>query len=112
MDIMLQMNLMEKTSNAGDDYKATHLHLSCEKHFSPTMRPNEKFSPAVKEFFFLQRNNQNIQSMNTYQTSRYIEKYCAEIDENNRVFCTVGSQNEQQVEMKAQFLHNTKIKSS
>ena len=59
MDVMLQMNLMEKISNAGDDYKATHLHLSCEKHFPPTMRPNEKIFPAVKEFFFLQRNNQN-----------------------------------------------------
>ena len=111
--LLLDLHLLEQSVN-GDptEYRGVHPSLRSLQHFPPTMRLGEKISPCVPLAFFLFRSNQNVQMIATYQTSRYIEKYCGQIDLNNSVFVSMHGKEKNTAIVRANFLHNTKITGS
>jgi len=86
--------------------------LKATKHYPPADPADGKRSACNGRLFVLTRSNQNLKIMTGYLASRYLAKYLALVDENNRVY--IGSMSKERNVLKAEkeIMHNTKITGS
>ena len=86
--------------------------FKASKHYPPADPSEGKVSACNGRLFALTRSNQNLKIMTGYLASRYLAKYVALIDENNRVYIGSMSRERNTVRADKEVLHNTKITGS
>ena len=82
------------------------------KHFPPAIGGEGNMSACNGRLFAACLSNENLKFVTSYLASRYLTKYVASIDENNRIYFSSNPNDSKEIEAKMQFLHNTKITSS
>jgi len=86
--------------------------FKASKHYPPADPSEGNISACNGRLFALTRSNQNLKIMTGYLASRYLAKYVALIDENNRVYIGSMSRERNTVRAEKEVLHNTKITGS
>ena len=86
--------------------------LKATKHYPPADPAEGKMSACNGRLFVLTRSNQNLKIMTGYLASRYLAKYLALVDENNRVYIGSMSKERNTLQAEKEILHNTKVTSS
>ena len=108
--ILMDLNLMHYD-------KATkscimHDNLKAVKHFPPAVGGEGSISACNGKLFAACLSNNNLKYVTSYLASRYLAKYVAAIDENNRVYLSSNPIDANEIKAKLEFLYNTKITSS
>ena len=112
MELLRKHKVVAFLDDSMEKFKGTHPSMCSIQHFPPILNPSLKTSPAPQKPFIFFRSNMNIQCISAYATARYIEKYCAKIDENNSMTVSVAKDDPSKYLVTGRFLHNTKIASS
>ena len=86
--------------------------LKATKHYPPSYAADGNLSACNGLLFALTRSAQNLKLATGYLASRYLAKYLALVDENNRVYIGSMSHERNSVQMDTEFLHNTKVTGS
>ena len=86
--------------------------LVATKHYPPAHNSEGIISACNGFLFVLTRSNGNLKRATGYLASRYLAKYLALVDENNRVYIGSMSQERKVVHLEQVVLHNTKITGS
>lgn len=110
IQIMTDLGLMyysndEKRYVIIDDLKAV-------KHFPPAVAGEGNISACNGRLFAACLSNNNLKFVTSYLASRYLTKYVATIDKNNRIYFSNNPNDAFEIKAKMEFLHNTKITSS
>jgi hypothetical protein len=109
--LLVQMGLFQPNPLVGN---ATPLHdlLVAKKHVPPARGCEGIISPCNGRLFAAHKSSDNLKQVTTYFAARYLAKYVAGIDENNRVYVGVESKHATTLNVEYQFLHNTKVAGS
>ena len=86
--------------------------LKATKHFPPSDPSDGVISACNGRLFVATRSNQNLKIATGYLASRYLAKYLALVDENNRVYVGAVAKDKNSLKLDKEFLHNTKITGS
>ena len=86
--------------------------LTATKHYPPANNAEGIISACNGRLFVLTRSNGNLKRATGYLASRYLAKYLALVDENNRVYIGSMSRERKVVHLEQVVLHNTKITGS
>jgi len=86
--------------------------LKATKHYPPAYAAEGIISPCNGRLFVACPGNQNLKVVTGYLASRYLAKYVAGIDENNRVYVGASPHQPNDIELQYEFLHNTKVTGS
>jgi predicted GIY-YIG superfamily endonuclease len=89
-----------------------HDALKAVKHFPPAVAGEGNISACNGRLFAACLSNNNLKFVTSYLASRYLTKYVATIDQNNRVYFSINANDAKEIKAKMQFLYNTKITSS
>ncbi len=110
INILTELGLMSYNSNLKkydiiEDLKAI-------KHFPPAKASEGNISACNGRLFAACLSNNNLKYVTNYLASRYLTKYVASVDKNNRVYFSSNPRDATEIKAKMEFLHNTKITSS
>ena len=97
---------------SGNGYVPVVDALKAVKHYPPADDWDGKMLACNGRLFALTRSNQNLKIMTGYLASRYLAKYLALVDENNRVYIGSMSRERNVIKVEQETLHNTKITGS
>ena len=86
--------------------------LTATKHYPPAHNSEGIISACNGRLFTLTRSNDNLKYVTGYLMSRYLARYLALVDENNRIYIGSMSRERNVVNLEKVVLHNTKITSS
>ncbi len=86
--------------------------LKAIKHFPPAIAAEGNISACNGRLFAACLSNDNLKFVTSYLASRYLTKYVATIDKNNRIYFSSNPTDASEIKAKMEFLHNTKITSS
>jgi predicted GIY-YIG superfamily endonuclease len=86
--------------------------LKATKHFPPSNAAEGNLSACNGVLFALTQSAQNLKLATGYLASRYLAKYLALVDENNRVYIGTMSGERNSLQMDTEVLHNTKVTES
>ncbi len=110
IEILMELGLMEY-----NDIKQTYImhdKLKAIKHFPPAIGGEGNISACNGKLFAACLSNNNLKYVTSYLASRYLAKYVASVDENNRVYLCSNENNPYEIKGKMEFLYNTKISGS
>ena len=110
-EVLEELGLFVEDSG-GDGYVSVVDALKATKHYPPADSWDGKMSACNGRLFTLTRSNQNLKIMTGYLASRYLAKYLALVDENNRVYIGSMSRERNVIKIERETLHNTKITGS
>jgi hypothetical protein len=86
--------------------------LQATKHFPPCYAHEGAVSQCNGLLFAATLSSQNLQLITGYLASRYLAKYVAQVDENNKLYIGAGQVDENSLKLDYTYLHNTKITGS
>ena len=86
--------------------------LVATTHYPPSDPSDGVISPCNGRLFVATRSNQNLKIATGYLASRYLAKYLALVDENNRVYVGAMAKDQNSLKLDTEFLHNTKVTGS
>ena len=112
--VMAELGLCEPYDDSGI-FRPYDNRLLSKRHHPPTSGGEGNISPSNPWIIAATKSQSNLQYCTTYSTSRYVTKYAAGIDEHNRVYIGVmtdDSDNGFSIRMDSQYLHNTKVTGS
>ena len=112
LEILVRLGLVQLDRSKPNGYKATVEALDAKRLIPPAVAGEGIISPVNGRLFAACRSSQNLQVCTTYSTSRYVAKYVAKMDENNRIVLHVDGKDPELYRLDDIFLHNTKITSS
>lgn len=110
INILTELGLMVYDNNTKN--YIIHEQLRAVKHFPPAVGGEGNISPCNGKLFAACLSNNNLKYVTSYLASRYLAKYVAAIDENNRVYLSSNPTDAHEIKGKMEFLYNTKITSS
>jgi hypothetical protein len=112
--VMAELGLCEPYNETGQ-FLPFDVRLVSQWHHPPTSAGEGIILPSSSRIFAATKSQSNIQYCTAYSTSRYCTKYAAGIDEHNRVYIGVmtdESDNGFSIRMDSHYLHNTKVTGS
>ena len=112
VDVLCDLGFMEETETEGPKPTKEGAALQATKYIPPTCAGEGIMSPCNGRLFAATRSSQNLQIVTGYFCARYLAKYVASIDENNRVIFGAALAHQNSLKTTTEFLHNTKITSS
>jgi predicted GIY-YIG superfamily endonuclease len=114
ISIMAELGLCEECDDTGHFFPYD-ARLVSQRHHPPTSGGEGNISPTSPWLFAATKSQSNLQFCTSYSTARYVTKYAAGTDENNRVYIGVMTNtgdNGFSIRMDSQHLHNTKVTGS
>ena len=108
--ILMELGLMEY-----DSIKQTYImhdKLKAIKHLPPAIAGEGNISACNGKLFAACLSNNNLKYVTSYLASRYLAKYVASVDENNRVYLCSNGNDPYEIKGKMEFLYNTKVSGS
>ena len=109
--VLTSVGLYAQNASTGQ-LTPTHDLLHVTKHYPPAYAAEGIVSPCNGCLFVANSSNQNLKIVTGYLLSRYLAKYVAGIDENNKVFIGARVCESNAVSLDYKFLHNTKVTGS
>jgi hypothetical protein len=110
-DILQEVGLFE-FNPITEELVPTVASMNASIHYPPAEEWEGIVSPCNGKLFAMTRSAQNLKIVTGYLASRYLAKYLALVDENNRVYIGSMSQERNATKLETQILHSMKVTGS